>query len=477
MTGIHETERLCTFVSLAPKILLFLLIKQRIYLRIGDYMKRWIVTFLVLLTITSSSLTQANAEVVTFPCTGGTYSVEMPAASIKKDNGCTGNLVIDPSIKSIGDNAFQFSKINTVSIPNSVTTIGSSAFEYSALTSVVIPNSVTSMSRSAFASSKIKSVEISTALTTISDSAFSFTSNLTSVVIPKGVQTIGANAFWLSGITSVTIPNSVTSIGRSAFSSTKLVKVDIPDSVKSIDYGAFGFNPSLTSITYCGAQGDLPTAPTCPADRKAIIDAAAKAAADKAAADKAAADAKAAAEKAAADAKAAVDRAAAEAKAAADRAAAEARAAADRAATQAAQDAKKLTITCTKGKTSKKVTGESPVCPKGFTNSMGKYLTFQAYSKCRLYKKNSPIAGISLLDAGQTLKFSYTGKYSSYMASAASYADVSCTLSVMKAPSFVTSQIDTTRALDGLQRATWGKNSAFWTYHPDNGLNISFNSK
>jgi hypothetical protein len=47
---------------------------------------------------------------------------------------------------------------------------------------------------------------------------------------------------------------------------------------------------------------------------------------------------------------------------------------------------------------------------------------------------------------------------------------------VMKAPSFVTAQIDSTRALDGLQKATWGRLSAFWTYHPDNGLNISINS-
>ena len=116
------------------------------------------------------------------------------------------------------------------------------------------------------------------------------------------------------------------------------------------------------------------------------------------------------------------------------------------------------------------------MCPKGYTNSLDKYLTFQAYSKCQLYKKDSSFAGVSLLDNGTTLKFSYAGKYSSFMASAASYADVSCTLSVMKAPSFVTAQIDTTRALDGLQKAAWGKVSAFWTYHPDNGLNISFNS-
>ena len=440
-------------------------------------MKRQISALFMVIIVTSTSLSDANAEIITFPCSGGTYSVEMPAASITKGNGCTGNLDIDSSVKSIGDTAFLSSKITSITIPNSVTSIGVSAFQYSALNSVIIPNSVISIGRSAFASSGVRSVVISNALTTISDSTFNFTRDLTSVIIPIGVKTIENNAFWLSGLTSVTIPNTVTSIGFYAFEGTKLTKVDIPDSVKSIGRGAFGSIPSLTSIIYCRLRGDLPTEPTCPADRKAIIDAAAKAAADKAAADKAAADAKAAADKAAADAKAAADRAAAEIKAAADRAAAEIKAAADRAATQAAQDAKKLTITCKKGSASKKVTGESPVCPKGFTNSLDKYLTFQAYSKCKLYKKNSSIAGVALLDNGQTLKFSYTGKYSSFIASAVSYADVSCTLSVMKAPSFVTAQIDTTRALDGLQRATWGKNSAFWTYHPDNGLNISFNSK
>ena len=405
-------------------------------------------------TLIVSSVSVANAEIVTFQCTGGTYSVEMPAATVTKDNGCRGNLVLDSSIKSIGNNSFYRSAITTITIPSSVISIGDYAFWYSSLTSVVIPNSVVSVGRSAFASSEIKSVLISNSLTAISDSTFESTKNLTSVVIPVGVKSIGGSAFWYSGLTSVEIPSTVTSIGTFAFSSTKLSKVDIPDSVKSISYFAFSSNPGLTSITYCGAKGDLPTEPTCPADRKAIIDAANKVAADKAAADKVAADAK----------------------AAADRVVAEAKAAADRAAVQAAQNAKKLTITCKKGSSSKKVTGESPVCPKGFTNSLDKFLTFQAYSKCKLYKKDSSFAGVSLLDNGTTLKFSYAGKYSSYMASAASYADVSCALSVMKAPSFVTAQIDTTRALDGLQKASWGKVSAFWTYHPDNGLNISFNS-
>ena len=140
------------------------------------------------------------------------------------------------------------------------------------------------------------------------------------------------------------------------------------------------------------------------------------------------------------------------------------------------QQAKKLTITCKKGIESRQVIGESPVCPTGFTNALDIHLTFKAYSKCKLYKKDSSIAGVALRDNGATLTFSDAGKYSSVSASAASYSDVACSLLVMNAPSFVTAQIDTTRALDGLQKATWGKLSAFWTYHPDNGLNISFNS-
>ena len=401
------------------------------------------------------SIPAAMAEVVTFPCTSGTYSVEMPSATLTKVNGCTGNVAIDPSIKSIGNNAFQWAKVTSVTIPNSVTAIGDSAFAYTTLTSIIIPNSVTSIGRGAFESSEIRTVTLSNAITSISDSLFGWTKNLNTVVIPVGVKTIGSFAFWYSGLTTIEIPSSVTSIGSSAFTSTKLTKVDIPDSVQTIGFSAFSSNQYLTSIIYCGpASAGLPTSPTCPADRKAIVDAANKAAADKAAADKAAADAK----------------------AAADRAAADAKAAADRAAIQAAQDRKKLTITCKKGNSSKTVTGESPVCPKGFTNPLANFPTFQAYSICKLYKKDSPLAGVSLLDGGRTLKFSYAGKYSGFLASAGSYADVTCALAVMKAPSFVTSQIDTTRALDGLQKATWGKVSSFWTYHPDNGLNISFNS-
>jgi len=114
----------------------------------------------------------------------------------------------------------------------------------------------------------------------------------------------------------------------------------------------------------------------------------AKAAADKAAADKLAADVKAAAAKAAAELKAAAEKAAAELKAkqeaeakalaekaAADKAAAEkllsdAKVAAAKiladAKAKATVVAKKITITCVKGKLIKKVIAVKPVCPKGY---------------------------------------------------------------------------------------------------------------
>ena len=88
---------------------------------------------------------------------------------------------------------------------------------------------------------------------------------------------------------------------------------------------------------------------------------AAEIAAAKAAADKIIADEKAAADKVIAD-KAAADKAAAD-KVIADKAAAAAKAAAG----------KKKTITCVKGKLTKKVTAVKPVCPKGYKKKKGNH--------------------------------------------------------------------------------------------------------
>ncbi|HEX9089781.1 MAG TPA: hypothetical protein VF867_19975 [Arthrobacter sp.] len=50
--------------------------------------------------------------------------------------------------------------------------------------------------------------------------------------------------------------------------------------------------------------------------------------------------------------------------------------------------------------------------------------------------------------------------------------DMACVLLAAAVPDSVVSQIDATRALDGMQRASWDKMAASWTYHPKNGLNL-----
>ena len=75
--------------------------------------------------------------------------------------------------------------------------------------------------------------------------------SIKSVVIPKGVTSIGNNAFLsFKNLTSITIPDSVTSIGKWAFEGcSSLTSITIPDSVTSIGYRAFLSCSNLTSIT------------------------------------------------------------------------------------------------------------------------------------------------------------------------------------------------------------------------------------
>ena len=83
----------------------------------------------------------------------------------------------------------------------------------------------------------------------VCDDAFLY-KNITSVVIPNSVTSIGVCAFYeCSNLTSVVIGNSVTSIGEYAFEyCSSLTSVLIPDSVTNIDDGAFSNCSSLSQI-------------------------------------------------------------------------------------------------------------------------------------------------------------------------------------------------------------------------------------
>lgn len=143
---------------------------------------------------------------------------------------------------------------------------------------------------------------------------------------------------------------------------------------------------------------------------------------------------------------------------------------------QRRQDAKKLSITCVKGKQKKTITGEVPICPAGFRNSMSSFATYQAFLKCQLYKKDSIVGGAELADRGRTLILNILAS-NGYSLDMLNSSDLACAKKVLNVSSFISTQIATTRAIDGARTAKWGKLSAVWNFHPDNGLNIAFNSK
>ena len=115
------------------------------------------------------------------------------------------------------------SEVTYDDVSYSVTSIGNSAFQYSNLVSITIPNSVTTIGNSAFSGSGLKSIIIPNSVTTIGSMAFQGCKSLTSAIIGNSVKGIGEYAFGdCSGLTSITIPNSVTSIGYGAFCDASL---------------------------------------------------------------------------------------------------------------------------------------------------------------------------------------------------------------------------------------------------------------
>jgi hypothetical protein len=210
-------------------------------------MKRFVLSIAMVAGLLVGATSSASADTKTYPCGGtATYTVIMPAGAALDGTKCSGALVLDGSVKIIGDGAFTNSQLTSVIIPNSVTMIRSDAFANTQLTSVTIPDSVNLIGDNAFLGTPLASVAIGKSVITIGNSAFTGT-QLKSLTIPSSVSTIGRDAFANTQLTSVTLPNSLKTMGESAFANTQLTTVIIPDSLTYIN-SAFR-NTQLTSVT------------------------------------------------------------------------------------------------------------------------------------------------------------------------------------------------------------------------------------
>ncbi|WP_020076065.1 hypothetical protein [Cryocola sp. 340MFSha3.1] len=95
----------------------------------------------------------------------------------------------------------------------------------------------------------------------------------------------------------------------------------------------------------------------------------------------------------------------------------------------------------------------------------------KAMDKCDLI---SVSPGLSLGDGKHTLILDGKGKEDSDGMSAETEL---CILKALNVTDAILNEIETTRALDGRQEGTWDGVDASWTYHPDNGLDLTLTEK
>ena len=161
-------------------------------------------------------------------------------------------VILPSTINKIGDSAFRSANLeNGVVIPEGCTEIGSYAFKACETTSVTLPSTLTTLGidifrecasltdvyskstiigKQMFYTCPLMETVILENVVSIGDYAFcnpdGGTTNISTLVLPEGLTSIGTYAFTRTALTEVVLPSTLTTIGASAFiKSLKLEKI------------------------------------------------------------------------------------------------------------------------------------------------------------------------------------------------------------------------------------------------------------
>ena len=181
--------------------------------------------------------------------------------------GCTALVEADlpDSVETIGSNAFgDCSSLTSFHYPVSWNSLPQPAYEYqrgflfdgcSQLTTITIPEGVQSIPDYAFARcGQIRKIVIPDSVTAIGGHAFTETIDISEFSFPQSIQTIGEMAFrkcdWLENLDGLS-NTSLMEIGRGAFAEcSNLVSANLPDTVQIISTDAFNSCINLAEFHY-----------------------------------------------------------------------------------------------------------------------------------------------------------------------------------------------------------------------------------
>lgn len=198
-------------------------------------------------------------------------------------DGCTALTTIEaPGLVSVGKYAFRScTALQEITLPDTLSQLGDNAFQgCTALKKVVLPQGVRTLPNSLFLGcSALTDVQVSNKLQVIEDYAFANCTSLTELTLPDTATSIGNNAFLsCTKLSKLTLSTDLVSVGDKAFgnciSLTKLdlgrkltkiaprtfsgcqalSEITLPDTLTLIGYSAFENCTALTTVHFGGSQ-------------------------------------------------------------------------------------------------------------------------------------------------------------------------------------------------------------------------------
>jgi len=126
------------------------------------------------------------------------------------------------------------------------------------LTRVIFPTTVQSLGVGLFENCiALNSVTLPNGLSQIPERAFSGCASLSEIVIPDSVTHIGSAAFAGTDIVEIELPDGMESISEGTFANCKRLKtVSLPKTVVTVGEGAFADCDALADVWYFGLEAD-----------------------------------------------------------------------------------------------------------------------------------------------------------------------------------------------------------------------------
>lgn len=176
-------------------------------------------------------------------------------------NGCKSlnNIKMPSTVKGLYNNVFlECTSLTDVTLNEGCTTLGHHVFKKCPLATVTFPNTLNSIGEYAFESTKLNTVDLSNTQTkSLPNGCFYDCEQLSDVKLPKELTYIGQVAFFKSTIASITFPPTLQKIDSWAFQYSKLANVVIPTNCSIVDKAAFANNDNLTTVVINGTKCHL----------------------------------------------------------------------------------------------------------------------------------------------------------------------------------------------------------------------------